>query len=60
MIGGEYYRIGYNEDKTINFVDPSGGPFIQEGTELGRYFGDGVERKIKSININEGKKILSI
>jgi hypothetical protein len=58
MIGGEYYRIGYNEDKTINFVDPSGGPFIQVGTELGRYFEDGIERKIKSINIIEGKKYL--
>lgn len=26
-----YMRVGYNEDKTINFVDPSGGPFLRVG-----------------------------
>ena len=53
MLGGDHYRIGYNEDETIDFVDPSGGPFIQVGTDLGRYFGDGVKRVIKSIEQNE-------
>lgn len=53
MLGGDYYRTGYNEDETIDFVDPSGGPFIQVGTDLGRYFGDGVKRVIKSIESNE-------
>lgn len=53
MIGGQYYRTGYNEDETINFVDPSGGPFIQVGTDLGRYFGDGIKRVVKSIESNE-------
>jgi len=53
MIGGDYYRIGYNQDETVNFVDPSGGPFIQEGTDLGRYFEDGIKRVVKSIESNE-------
>ena len=60
MIGGDYYRTGYNQDGTINFVDPSGGPFIQEGTDLGRYFEDGVKRVVKSIIINEDGKIFNI
>ena len=25
----DYMRDGFNEDKSINFVDPSGGPFMQ-------------------------------
>ena len=53
MIGGNYYRTGYDQDGTINFVDPSGGPFIQEGTDLGRYFEDGIKRVVKSIESNE-------
>jgi hypothetical protein len=53
MLGGDHYRTGYEQDGTINFVDPSGGPFIQVGTDLGRYFGDGVKRVIKSIESNE-------
>ncbi len=53
MIGGDHYRTGYNQDGTINFVDPSGGPFIQEGTDLGRYFEDGIKRVVKSIESNE-------
>jgi hypothetical protein len=28
-----YMRVGYNDDKSINFVDPSGGPFMRVGTE---------------------------
>lgn len=30
-----FYRVGYQEDgNSINFVDPSGGPFIEVGLEL--------------------------
>lgn len=29
----DYMRVGYNDDKSINFVDPSGGPFMRVGTE---------------------------
>jgi len=53
MIGGNYYRTGYNEDKTINFVDPSGGPYLGVGMDIGRYFEDGVKRVIKSVESNE-------
>ena len=28
-----YMRVGFNEDKSINFVDPSGGPFMRVGTK---------------------------
>ena len=28
-----YMRVGYNDDKSINFVDPSGGPFMRVGAE---------------------------
>ena len=28
-----YMRVGYNEDKTIDFVDPSGGPFMRVGAK---------------------------
>ena len=58
MIGGEYFRVG-SQDNQIQFVDPSGGPFIQIGTDLGRYFEDGVKRIVKSIEVNE-KKIFNI
>jgi hypothetical protein len=26
-------RVGFNEDKSINFVDPSGGPFMRVGSK---------------------------
>ena len=54
MLGGQYYRTGYSQDgKQIEFVDPSGGPFISVGTDIGRYFEDGVKRVVKSIEPNE-------
>lgn len=28
-----YTRVGYNDDKSINFVDPSGGPFMRVGAK---------------------------
>ena len=28
-----YMRIGYNDDKSIKFVDPSGGPFMCVGAK---------------------------
>lgn len=28
-----YMRVGYNDDNSINFVDPSGGPFMRVGAE---------------------------
>ncbi len=30
----QYVRVGFNEDKSICFVDPSGGPFLSIGTKV--------------------------
>jgi hypothetical protein len=54
MYGFEYYRMG------DDFIDPSGGPYIQIGTDIGRYFDDGKERRVKSIKVIEGKAIFTI
>jgi hypothetical protein len=54
MSGFEYYRWG--ED----FIDPSGGPFIRIGTDVGRYFDDDKLRKVKAINVKNNKIILTI
>lgn len=40
----EYTRIGYNEDGSYAFIDPSGGPFLQVGDTV-----EELDRTIKSI-----------
>jgi hypothetical protein len=52
--GFDYSRSG------DDFIDPSGGPYIGIGTNIGRYFNDGIERKVKAITYFENKIILSI
>ena len=52
--GFNHYRYG------SDFIDPSGGPYISVGTDVGRYFEDDKVRRIKSINIEGNKIILSI
>lgn len=47
MSGFDHYRCGND------FIDPSGGPFIQIGSDIGRYFNDNKIRKVKKINITE-------
>lgn len=47
MSGFDHYRCGND------FVDPSGGPYIQIGSDVGRYFNDRKIRKVKKINIAE-------
>ena len=40
MIGGEYYRYGYTGKEPLNqynMVDPSGGPYIASGSDMGRF-----------------------
>jgi hypothetical protein len=42
MIGGEYYRFGWNtkeqsDNKEYNMADPSGGPYIASGSDMGRF-----------------------
>jgi hypothetical protein len=47
-----YNRIGYNKDNTINFFDPSGGPFMQVGKIL-----PGTGRVIKSIEFDKDRNL---
>lgn len=39
----DYMRIGFNEDKTINFVDPSGGPFLRVGAKWDDFIIEAIE-----------------
>lgn len=49
----DYYRLGYeeNSDNNLNFVDPSGGPFIQKGAMIDGFI-------VKSISIDNGRIII--
>ena len=60
MSGFKYSRTGYNDDESIDFVDPSGGPFIQIGTNVGRYFKGEPQMIVKSIEWNENETLLKI
>jgi len=56
MSGFRYYRVGSAKDN-INFIDPAGGPFIQIGADVGRYF-EGQPKMIVSSIVNDGPKTL--
>lgn len=63
----EWIRVGYlNKDNgetdwdKVNMVDPSGGPYIALGTDLGILYGDKVERIVEGISINELSVIFKI
>ena len=56
MSGFIYYRTGGTQDN-IQFIDPAGGPFIQVGTDVGRYFDGQPKMKVLSIS-NDGPKTL--
>jgi hypothetical protein len=50
MSGFEYSRTGYNTDnETIDFIDPSGGPYIGVGMNLNTYFNTKKNMIIKAI-----------
>ena len=42
----DYVRLGYEDDDTIAFIDPSGGPFIS----VGGYIGDLYIERIENID----------
>lgn len=44
----------------IHMVDPSGGPYLSKGTNLGRYFNDGKTRKISKIEFDKSSVIFTI
>lgn len=52
-----YVRTDYNN---INMVDPSGGPYIHIGADIGVYFGDKKKRILNSIQILKDKVIFKI
>jgi len=49
MSGFDYYRTGYNDDDSIEFIDPSGGPYIAVGMNLSNYFNTKEDMTIKAI-----------
>lgn len=54
MSGAMYLRYGYNDDPSeVNMVDPSGGPYIEIGTNLRHFFRDGKDRFVEAIEILE-------
>ena len=59
MSGFVHYRIGFKEDGGLEFIDPSGGPYISIGTDINRYFDGNLnkERKIKEIHVGESGQI---
>lgn len=53
-----YLKYVKPDKSTYNMVDPSGGPYIALGMDIGRYFNDGVKRIIKNIQFNKDNKII--
>lgn len=53
-----YLKYVKSDKNTYNMVDPSGGPYIALGMDVGRYFEDGVKRIIKNIQFNKDNKII--
>ena len=56
----EWLRIGYDNEKNITMVDPSGGPYLSVGMNLGLYFNDKRSSIIENIKIEENKIIFKI
>lgn len=47
----QYVRYGFEDDGTITMVDPSGGPYIDLGQDIGHFFMDGKNRVVKKIEV---------
>lgn len=59
MRGGNYYRYLFNSDnKGYYAVDPSGGPFVNIGMDMGGLFQPLKGFTIEEIEIDKGKIIL--
>lgn len=54
MKGGTYYRMGFNpkEPDKYNMVDPSGGPYIAQGLDMGCFDSDWEGMKVEYITYN--------
>ena len=55
----EYHRYGYEETPdNLNMVDPSGGPYITIGTDMGLYHTEMKGRKVTGfVRIDNGYKL---
>ena len=53
----DYMRVGYDNERNIHFIDPSGGPFMSVDSVLPE-----INRKIKQIKIlpYDGKKYYAL
>ena len=61
MYGFVYYRTGYNEDgSALDFVDPSGGPYISVCTNIKNYFKSKKDMIVKSIEYADKGVMLTI
>jgi hypothetical protein len=59
--GAKYFRVGYDtDDKTIEFVDPSGGPYLNVGTNLRFIFQNFKDIYITKIDINKDVIIFTV
>ena len=57
----KYASLVYSDHDNINMVDPSGGPFINEHTELGVMFGEELKGLcVRSFTWNKDKKAYEI
>lgn len=55
----KYHRVGFEEsENNLNMVDPSGGPYIDIGTDMGRFHKDMVGKSVTGfVPIDTGYKL---
>lgn len=54
-----YLKLTKSDPEVFCMVDPSGGPYIALGSDVGRYFEDGVSRFVVEIDIAKTKIIFT-
>lgn len=55
-----YLKYVTSDTDTIDMVDPSGGPYIQVGTNLKMFFDDHTDRIVQHITINNDSVIFTL
>ena len=56
----KYQSLVKSDENDICMVDPSGGPYLCKGYDIGLYFNDRKKRIIESIQINNNKVYIKI
>lgn len=56
----QYSKFIKPDTSCVQMVDPSGGPYISLGFDIGRYLEDGKERRVKAITIEEKKVVFNV